>query len=129
MSNTISLVKGLDLSSVLGRVQAETGLDSSAISRAESLYRQFLVLRAKYEGFLLVPPKLADVVWHTHITDTRRYMADCTAVFGEYLHHTPAATDADLTAAWETTKKLYKSEFGVSLDDTAGHFEGAGRCS
>lgn len=35
------------------------------------------------------PAKSVDKVWHSHITDTRRYPADCKKCFGEYMHHYP----------------------------------------
>lgn len=30
-----------------------------------------------------------DEIWHTHILNTTRYIADCEEYFGYYLHHTP----------------------------------------
>ena len=40
-------------------------------------------------GLQMVPNGDIDEIWHMHILDTRAYMADCNALFGEYLHHYP----------------------------------------
>lgn len=37
----------------------------------------------------LQPPQMLDLLWHTHITDTRNYMEFCLSYFGQYLHHEP----------------------------------------
>ena len=104
----------LDLTAVMAHVAADTGLMGEDLSRAEQLYRQFLTLKARFPGVSFVPPRLVDEVWHTHITFTRQYMADCEVLFGEYLHHTPDLTGAE--AMFETvTVPAYQSEFGVNL--------------
>lgn len=38
------------------------------------------------------PTPVVDIVWHTHILFTRKYMADCKNIFGYYLHHLPTVT-------------------------------------
>lgn len=56
---------------------------------AEKWYRRFLFLVANYPDEAIVPTKEIDEIWHTHILDTRKYIEDCNALFGEYLHHFP----------------------------------------
>jgi hypothetical protein len=87
-------------------------------------YRQYLFLIRKYNTN--ISPTLAiDAVWHNHILDTRKYVQDCQAVFGFYLHHFPYFGSRDeedrahLEMAFENTKMLFKKEFGVDIaEDT-----------
>lgn len=83
-------------------------------------YRQYLFLIRKYNSN--ISPTLAiDAVWHNHILDTRKYVQDCQAVFGFYLHHFPYFGSRDeedrkhLEMAFENTKMLFKKEFGVDI--------------
>ncbi|RYG59924.1 MAG: hypothetical protein EON60_08905 [Alphaproteobacteria bacterium] len=106
----------LDLSAVMKHVAADTGLPASDLERAEDLYRKFLTLRASFPGTSFVPPRLVDFVWHAHISFTRKYMGDCELLFGEYLHHNPAAEDEDMSPLYESiTIPAYQSEFGINL--------------
>ena len=118
----------LDLSQIMTRVQKEHFLSDAETRKAEQLYRQFLTLHARYPDLAIVPPKLVDFVWHEHITHTRKYMADCDALFGRYLHHTPTE---DAGAAEEiffgTTAKLYRQEFNVGLE-RCGAYAPSGCC-
>lgn len=107
-------LNSLDLTNVVASVQEELGLSSEDAQRAEELYRQYLTLCHKYPQMSVVPPKLADKVWHQHIMDTQKYAADCEQLFGQFIHHHPHKTDAE--QGYETTKKLYKNEFGVDLE-------------
>lgn len=104
----------IDLTAVMAHVAEDTGLQADDLARAEQLYRQFLTLKGRYPEMTVVPPKLVDTVWHTHITFTRQYMADCEILFGEYLHHTPDVAGAE--GMFETiTVPAYQAEFGVNL--------------
>ncbi|PIZ32029.1 MAG: hypothetical protein COY40_00260 [Alphaproteobacteria bacterium CG_4_10_14_0_8_um_filter_53_9] len=104
----------LDLTRIMARVEAETGLDKATLARAEELYRQFLTLHNRYKGQSFVPPQIVDYVWHSHIEHTRQYMADCDMLFGAYLHHEP--TDEDTTADYEAkTIPAYAQEFGEDI--------------
>jgi hypothetical protein len=104
----------IDLRAVMAHVAEDTGMEGADLARAEELYRQFLTLKGRYPDMTVVPPKLVDTVWHTHITFTRQYMADCEVLFGEYLHHTPDVAGAE--GMFETiTVPAYQAEFGVNL--------------
>lgn len=104
----------IDLTAVMAHVAEDTGMEGEDLARAEQLYRQFLALKGRYPEMTVVPPKLVDTVWHTHITFTRQYMADCEILFGEYLHHTPDVAGAE--DMFETiTVPAYQAEFGVNL--------------
>lgn len=105
----------LDLTPIMKRVANDTGLPASDLEQAEHLYRKFLTLKALYPEKSFVPPRLADIVWHTHIIYTRRYMADCNMLFGSYLHHTPDLGAAAEKLYEENTVALMQREFGIDL--------------
>src|SRR5690348_6082207 len=64
-------------------------LSAEAVSRAETGYRQFLKLIAKYPDAPVVPSQAVDEFWHMHILDTQRYGVDCERIFGYMVHHDP----------------------------------------
>ncbi len=85
----------------------------------EVWYKRFLKLcLIKGNGKDVVPTKLIDQMWHAHILDTRKYQADCQAIFGHYLHHFPyfglrGEQDAhDLQDAFHDTLNRFELIFG-----------------
>jgi len=66
------------------------------------------------------PPTITtpvDHFWHAHILHTQMYMAFCSQVYGEYIHHIPLLRDdstamAFMKAHYEATLKKYKEVFG-----------------
>ena len=107
-------VDALNLTAVMAKVVAEHDMDAAMAATAETLYRQFLTLSAANPGAKIVPPRLADLVWHEHITHTRQYMADCQAVFGEYLHHTPSLAGSDMLYT-DISAPLWQANFSINL--------------
>lgn len=106
----------VNLDAVMQHVADDTGLPVADLVRAEDLYRKYLTLRASFPQTDFVPPRLVDHVWHAHITFTRQYMADCDMLFGEYLHHNPAAEGEDMSPVFEAnTLPAYQREFGINL--------------
>ena len=88
--------------------------------RAERIavcYRRFLFLTVT-AGEPIVPTLHIDDFWHAHILDTRKYMVDCDATFGFYLHHFPYfglrgdQDAANLRHAAERTGILYQERYG-----------------
>lgn len=102
----------VDLAAVMAHVAEDTGWDETTLARAEDLYRKYLTLIALYPGKELAPPRIVDTVWHTHITFTRHYMADCELLFGTYLHHEPK--DQEPTTAYAETISAYQVVFGIN---------------
>lgn len=106
------------------------------VDEVEALYRKFLALNARHPGRKICPTAPIDAFWHAHITDTHAYVADCDAVFGEYLHHFPyfgmrgAQDRADLNRTFKESVKLFTSSFGVdpTLGDTTGRTCATQRC-
>ena len=85
-------------------------------------YRNYLWLLKNYGTEKPLPPSEdIDEFWHHHILDTEKYIEDCDAVFGGYLHHYPyyghdgKTTLTDLNRTFLETQKIYKDEFGASL--------------
>jgi hypothetical protein len=74
-----------------------------------------------------------DTFWHYHILDTRKYAADCQAVFGQFLHHFPYSglrgneDAAAHEAACERMRVLYEETFGVSYAASAESLKQVGQ--
>jgi hypothetical protein len=109
----------LDLSGVrmkLADPEEGKGYSEAELDLREAEYRKFLALHLAYPQSEIVPCKLVDEFWHTHILDTRAYHEDCDAIFGEYLHHFPyfgMRGEADAQALQD------------AYDDTLEHYRGA----
>ncbi|UUC85067.1 hypothetical protein NPN27_07980 [Stutzerimonas stutzeri] len=58
-------------------------------NKAVQNYKRYMAVTKALGGLQMVPNGDIDEIWHMHILDTRAYMADCNALFGEYLHHYP----------------------------------------
>ena len=95
------------------------GWNENRSSRAVEEYKRFLYLNAAYPDQRIVPNRIVDDVWHVHILDTRKYAADCDALFGYFLHHSPyfgQRGDAEVRdQAFDQTQEIYAHEFGEGL--------------
>ena len=110
MSDFSNCITNLDLKNVMARVARDFGLSGETLTAAETQYRQFLQLCLEDTGS--VPTELADKVWHCHILDTRKYAADCEAIFGKLLHHTPhLEATAELEAETAATQAAWAKKF------------------
>jgi hypothetical protein len=123
VQEVISAIQVLDLESVKVRLMdAELGegwtreyADSIAVA-----YKHYLAMLVKYPDHAddILLSEDVDEFWHTHILQTRKYMQDCQALFGNFLHHEPhvgEVTAADVekrTIQAEKTRQLYEHEFG-----------------
>ncbi|WP_244222537.1 glycine-rich domain-containing protein [Cupriavidus lacunae] len=96
-----------------------------SLEQAESGYRQFLKLAARYPDTPAVPSEQVDAFWHAHILDTRRYAGDCEHIFGYVLHHDPYVgidgpdDEARLLAMAAASDALSTREFGTPLTSAA----------
>ncbi|MBP0624083.1 glycine-rich domain-containing protein [Cupriavidus consociatus] len=96
-----------------------------SLEHAESGYRQFLKLAAKYPDTPAVPSEQVDAFWHAHILDTRRYASDCERIFGYVLHHNPYVgidgpeDEVRLMEMAATSDALSMHEFGSPLTSAA----------
>lgn len=95
------------------------GLSDAQLDLAEREYRRFLALHYMHPTVDLVPNRLVDLFWHTHILDTTAYQRDCTAMFGYFLHHDPhlgrdgPEAARQLERMFATTRVLYEAHFGT----------------
>ena len=129
LEQTIAAIEALDLEPI--KFKATRGEDGYGWSpeyaeRMAQAYKRYLILHAKYPDATLAPDQDTDRFWHMHILDTRKYAADCEAIFGEFLHHFPylglrGEDDAKaLDDAFAKMQALLAQEFGP-----AQHPEGA----
>lgn len=108
-------IQNLDLEYLAQRlITKEQWLESNA-QEAVRRYKNFLTLILKYPDLRSVPTEDIDEVWHAHILHTRNYIADCEAIFGRYIHHSPFSTDEqaqeDLSERFNQVARLYEKEF------------------
>lgn len=121
LAQTISAIAALDLTMIKFKATRQEdgyGWTPEQADRMELAYKRYLTLHAKYPDRMLAPDQDVDRFWHLHILDTRKYAADCEAVFGYFLHHFPylglrGEDDAKaLQSAFEATQSLHALEFG-----------------
>lgn len=94
--------------------------DKEAALQVVRYYKNYLWLLRKYsEQHPIIPPSIdVDEIWHHHILDTYKYHNDCSAIFGQYLHHYPyfgmrgEQDYADLQETFKITQALHFKEFG-----------------
>lgn len=79
----------LDLVPVKYKLVKEKGWSLQRVTIVEPQYKAFLYLIGTKHDQMFVPTLDIDEMWHGHILDTRKYMADCAEHFGEYIHHYP----------------------------------------
>ncbi len=126
MENTISFEsfnRPLDLEPIkfsLAMREEGPGWSHEKIESLENWYRRFLFLVHLFPEKTIVPTKDIDTFWHTHILDTKKYMADCESLFGGYFHHFPyfgmrgEEDRMNLEEAFNETEELYLKIFGES---------------
>jgi len=64
--------------------------DDATAEAALAEYRRMLILVQLDPGQPVVPSRLVDLAWHSHILDTAAYERDSLRMFGHYLHHSPS---------------------------------------
>ncbi len=115
--------KSIDLSQINFKLTTEDPelWTPERLQQINKNYYQFLTLHKHFPNVNLVPTVLLDAFWHQHILDTKKYISDCTRVFGYFLHHDPyfgLLGDEDREAnrlAFNETCKLWTIYFGETL--------------
>ena len=116
-----AMIAALDLDPIkvkLMHAQSGEGWSREKADAVELEYRRFLFLMKKFPEAASAPLFDVDTFWHYHILDTLKYMEDCDAVFGHYLHHFPYLglrgedDEAAHELAGERMKELYEQTFG-----------------
>ena len=124
LRDALDRVNRLDFTLLRRKLVEEHGWTFEFCEEAESLYRKFLALNARYPDEKICPTGPIDTFWHAHILDTRAYARDCELVFGEYLHHFPyfgmrgPEDQAALERAFRESVEKFIIHFGI--DPTAG---------
>ena len=123
LAQTIAAIEALDLAPIkfkATRSEDGYGWTEAHADEVEIAYKRYLILHAKYPEMTLAPDQDTDRFWHMHILDTRKYAADCDAIFGRFLHHFPylglrGEDDAKaLDEAFAAMKRLVAEEFGTT---------------
>jgi hypothetical protein len=86
-------LQALDLTQIENRLLHKHGWCTERIVEAIAGYRQFLYFTQMFSE-PISPTADIDSVWHEHLLHTRKYMADCQELFGDFLHHTPKPVTA-----------------------------------
>ncbi len=104
----------LDLRRQVEKSMEIYGWERERALEAERWYRNFLRLCHEHEGPVVAIGGDADELWHLHILDTRKYEADCDAIFGHFLNHTPryGEPSAEDKKLFDETVELYERTFG-----------------
>ena len=121
LEQTLAAIDALDLEPIkftATRKEDGYGWTAEHADAMAQAYKRYLVLHAKYPELTLAPDQDTDRFWHMHILDTRKYAADCEAMFGEFLHHFPYLglrgedDERALQQAFEQMQSLLVREFG-----------------
>jgi hypothetical protein len=121
------LAEILDLSNVrmkLADPEEGKGCDRTHLDLLEQEYRRFLAMHLAHPDVEIVPCKLVDEIWHSHILYTIAYRDDCDAIFGRFLDHYPyfgmqSEEEAqELQDAYGDTLEIYEGDFGTPPDGT-----------
>lgn len=132
VNKELSAIEALDLDAIkikLVHPESGEGWTAERAGAAEREYRRFLYLARKHPDEQISPLLDVDTFWHHHILDTRKYAADCSQVFGYFLHHFPylglrGGSDEETRGqVGRHTRELYRQAFGES-DATPAHAPG-----
>ncbi|CAF1156312.1 unnamed protein product [Rotaria sordida] len=96
-------------------------LSVGAMKRLMKSYERFLYMAAKYpliddNGF--VPPTYAiDIMWHSHMQEPLKYIADCHRLVGYVIYHAPwpIIEGNTMNKSREKTNQIWKDEFGSGI--------------
>ncbi len=126
-----SKVDSIDLESVKFRLVRDENWTREQADSVEPLYKGYLLLIALQPNHSLIPNKLVDKMWHTHILDTQKYYADCENTFGFFVHHIPSRSEMtpeqedSMKACFEATKRLFRDVVGFDFNRFGGENDAA----
>lgn len=117
-------IYSIDFSAIINKMVLQDGWQKENAYALSELYKNYLFLIRKFgEQYPTLPPSQEiDLFWHNHILDTTKYLQDCQAIFGKFLHHNPYflgldsdEKDWDVINAFETVQQLHFAEFGTFI--------------
>ncbi len=126
--HALKSVFDLDLAPVKAKLmhkQSGEGWDPAKANAVEAEYKRFLHLSKEFPDEAMTPGEDVDTFWHYHILDTMKYAADCDAVFGYFLHHSPnpglslADVEAEQVRSAAHMRQLYEATFKAPYGVTA----------
>jgi hypothetical protein len=129
-----SFDQSLDLNPIKYKLMKDKGWTLERANQVEPQYKAFLFLIGSRVKAEFVPTFGIDEMWHMHILDTRKYMADCALHFGEYIHHYPylGMKDAEDRSRAErlfaATCTTIAEAFGIDIHDLDATSCGGGGC-
>src|SRR3990167_7197635 len=115
------LIRDLDFTQTISKCVNQYGWSRRKSHECSEHYKKYLYLILKYgDQYPLVPTIDIDEFWHMHILDTKKYMADCEAIFGRYLHHYPyfgidGKTDHQRAEGEINMQEFFYKEYGEHL--------------
>ena len=95
IAKQIQPIMAWDLTDVVRYLTERKKMDAAAVSKLITEYRKYLALCFLFPDTHKPISRAVDEVWHTHILFTRDYTAMGESIFGRYLHHNPARSEAE----------------------------------
>jgi len=129
-----SFEQSLDLTPIKYKLIQDKTWTLDRANQIEPQYKAFLFLIGSRVRAEFVPTFDIDEMWHMHILDTRKYMADCALHFGEYIHHYPylGMKDAEdrgrAESLFAATCTTIAEAFGINIHDLDATSCGGGGC-
>ncbi|CAF2738746.1 unnamed protein product [Rotaria sp. Silwood2] len=92
-----------------------------AMKKLEKSYERFLYMAAKYplkDGNVFISPTYAiDIIWHSHMQEPLKYVADCIRLVGYVINHSPwpQIDDHTMKKSCDKTNDIWKEEFDSDI--------------
>ncbi|CAF1377810.1 unnamed protein product [Adineta ricciae] len=96
-------------------------LGPNALRRLKKSYERFLYMAAKYplkDGNGFIPPTYAvDIIWHSHMQEPLKYIADCVRLVGYVIYHDPwpIVEDEKMKKSCDKVDQIWRDEFQCEL--------------
>ena len=102
-------LRWLKIDDIVNRAKKKRRWSARQATEAREYYEAFLRLSHGRKTPLRAIHKNADVIWHEHILETKRYRADCERIFGPgyYLDHNPSTRAMQTPTAIKRAQGVY----------------------
>ncbi len=126
--NIESIIQELNIGEICKKAADNFSWTSKDMEYAKLWYARHWYLAQKFPKLHLAAiSKMADDLWHQHIIDTPKYLADCERILGRFMNHQPIYGEPNehQSRVYEASVKLYKDEFNATpkdLGDTSGDY-------
>lgn len=122
------IIKELNIEHIAEKAAKNLGWNDEEKQYALSWYARHWYLVKKYpDRHIAALSGKADDLWHQHILDIPKYMADSNRMIGKILEHQPiyGEPNENQLKVHEETEKLYLDEFNILAQDlvmTSGNY-------